>query len=160
MEARSNIHKILNTKEILTKMERFCAYQERCEQDVRKKLLSFSLPSSETDKVIDALIDGNYINEARFAKLFVSGKFRIKHWGRIKIKSELRKRRISENCIAEAMKEIDEAEYINTVQQLLNKQINLSNNKINHDLRVKIARYLQSKGFEQQLVMDELNQIK
>src|ERR1017187_9401155 len=103
--------KKLSPNEALIKAQLFCAYQERCQQEMRDKLYSWGLYPDAVENIIAGLITGNYLNEERFAKSYAGGKFRIKKWGRIKIKIELKKRKISEYCIKRAMEEINNRDY-------------------------------------------------
>src|SRR3954470_11095456 len=90
------------------KIQRYCAYQERCHQEVRHKLFEFGLYQSEVDEILTGLITDGFLNEERFAKAFAGGKFRMKKWGRIKITHELEARNISKNCIRTGLLEIDD----------------------------------------------------
>src|SRR5215467_3120575 len=107
------------TKEqALQKAKHYCAYQERSHFEAKEKLYSFGLHKQEVELVLSQLIEENYLNEERFAIRFASGKFRMKHWGRIKIKYELKQKQVSEYCIKAALKEIDEEEYRSTLIKL------------------------------------------
>ena len=87
-------------KEAKVKIAKFCAYQERCHQEVRDKLFSFGLLPNDVEEIIFELIQEDFINEERFTKAFVRGKFNYKKWGRIKITQELKRRKISDYCIS------------------------------------------------------------
>ena len=92
------------------KLKKYCAYQERSHKEVVDKLYKLGLYKNEVDQVLIALIQDDFLNEERFAQAFVSGKFRIKRWGRVKIKSHLKQKHISDYCIKKGMQEIDETE--------------------------------------------------
>src|SRR5688572_5536586 len=98
------------------KIEAFCAYQERCDFEVRQKLFSWGLFQEDVDALISDLITHNFLNEQRFAEAYVSGKFRIKKWGRVKIRQQLKLRKISEYSIKKGMQVIDDEEYIKTAK--------------------------------------------
>ncbi|MBS1975330.1 MAG: RecX family transcriptional regulator, partial [Bacteroidetes bacterium] len=103
--------KQLSKEQALQKAKHFCAYQERNHLEVREKLYSLGLWKRDVEEVISVLIEEDYLNEERFAIAFAGGKFRMKHWGRAKIKYELQQKKISPYCIKEAMKEINEEDY-------------------------------------------------
>lgn len=103
--------RITDEKLALRKAESYCAYQERCQQEVRDKLYEWGLWKNAVENIIAKLIQDNFLNEERFAKAYAGGKFRIKKWGKVKIKLELKKRKISDYCIRQAMKEIDGPDY-------------------------------------------------
>lgn len=140
----------------LEKLKHYCAYQERCHQEVRSKLLKLKVYGDELEEVISALISENYLNEERYARSFVSGKFRIKKWGRYKITQELNKRKISAYCIKKGMEEIDEEEYINTLESLLTNYLEKNAHYPHPQLNKKVIAYMQSKGYEISLILEHL----
>ncbi|MCB9449153.1 MAG: RecX family transcriptional regulator [Flavobacteriales bacterium] len=147
------------TPEILEKAKAYCAYQERCQQEVRDKLYTLGLHSQQVELVIAQLISDGFVNEERFARTFARGKFRMKAWGRIRIIRELKGRKISEYCIRKAMTEIDEDDYLHTMKTLIDKKKRILGGKdaIAPIMRQKIGAYVIGKGFEPALVWAELN---
>lgn len=143
------------------KLEAFCAYQERCQFEVNQKLLSWNIPQEQRDQLIAHLIQYRFLDEERFAEAYVSGKFRIKRWGKIKIKQYLKQKQISDYSIQKALKTIDSEEYIHSAIHLAKKKQNEQKKGENHwQVKAKIQRYLASKGYEQSIIsiaMDELN---
>jgi len=142
-------YKLLEAKQ---KIESYCAYQERCDQEVRIKLKSWNLYSEDVDILISDLITNNFLNEARFTEAYVSGKFRIKKWGRVKIKQHLKQKNISAYSIKKAIATIDEDDYLKTVKNLLESKSRLIKSKDKWDRMNKLKRYLASKGYETDLV--------
>ncbi|MFH1003927.1 MAG: regulatory protein RecX [Bacteroidota bacterium] len=137
-------------KNLLIKTERFCAYQERCSYEIKQKMSKLGADKITTEKIISSLKENDFLNDERFAKLFVSGKFRIKKWGKNKIRNELRKKKISDELINKGLNEINEREYIITLKELAKKkarEIQSSKFKVQ-----KIVMYLISKGFESELI--------
>jgi regulatory protein len=149
--------KISDPKVGLEKAMSWCAYQERCQQEVRDKLYEWGLWSEAVENIIAELISQNFVDEERFARLYAGGKFRIKNWGRIKIKLELKKRRISDYCIRKAMTEIDEEAYRKVLEKVLNSYASKVAIKNKQQIKYKTARYALSRGFEQDLIWDILN---
>jgi regulatory protein len=143
--------------EAKAKLESLCAYQERCQFEIDQKLISWFFPWEERQQLIAELISTGFINEERFASAFVSGKFRIKKWGRIKIKSHLIQKKISTYSIQKALQEIDADAYWDTLLHLAQRKSNdLSQEKDSWQKKAKVMRYLQSKGFEGDLIQDVL----
>ena len=148
--------KKLTPNQATIKAQLSCAYQERCQQEMRDKLYEWGLYSNDVENIIANLISDNFLNEERFAKAYAGGKFRIKKWGRVKIKIELKKRKISDYCIKKGMQEIDEDEYIKTLKSILVKRLN-ENPKGKQQVRnYKAAQYAISRGYEGDLVWDIL----
>ncbi|RFS15564.1 regulatory protein RecX [Emticicia sp. C21] len=145
-------------KDALVKAANFCAYQERTQAEVREKLQKLGVDGDEADEIIVYLIEENYLNEGRFAKIFAGSKFRVKHWGRTKILYELKARKLSEHSIREGLAEIDDEDYIETLRTLIEKKKReLRSEKQPLVLKQKLARYAISKGFEGDLVWDIIN---
>ena len=138
---------IYTVTEALAKMQKFCAYQERCMQDIRNKLFLLGIKNNEAEFVIAELISEKYVNEERFAKSFARGKFRINRWGRIKIEIALKQKNISSVCIKKGLQEIVASEYTKTIQQLI-KKISGNRQIPTKTEKAKIIRSLLSKGFE------------
>ncbi len=147
----------LSVEEGLYKIKNWCAYQERSQYDVRQKLFTFGLSSEDVEHCIANLISENFLNEERFAMAFVSGKLRIKHWGRRKIKIELKKHKVSDYCANKALKAIDEKEYETILIKAIEKKIRLTKITNRDKQYYSILNYLMTKGFENDLVIEQLN---
>ncbi|MBS9525379.1 RecX family transcriptional regulator [Litoribacter ruber] len=156
--AESKAQKKLTPSQAKVKIGAYCAYQERCQQEVRDKLYSYGLHSDEVEELISFLITEGFLNEERFAQAFVGGKFRIKKWGRNKILQELKLRKISPNCIKAGMKEIDPEEYWGTLKGVFEKKWDSLKDKDNYIKRQKVMKYLLSRGFEMDLVQDVMRE--
>jgi regulatory protein len=137
-------------KIFLKKAANYCVYQERTQEMVRQKLIDLAANPELIEEVIYHLVLENFINEERFAKTFASSKFRIKHWGRIKIKFELKRHGLSIYCIEKALKEISQEDYVEKISLLIAKKMHELRNAQNP--KPKVFNYLISKGFESQLI--------
>lgn len=144
-------------KQAKLKMESFCAYQERAQQEVRDKLYTWGLHSEDVENIIAELITENFLNEERFAKAFVRGKFRIKKWGKVKIIQHLKAKSISSPLIKIALREIDLDEYEENLDTLIQKKIGSQADSLSLSEKAKLMRYLQSKGYENDLIFQRLN---
>jgi regulatory protein len=136
----------------LSKIEAYCVYQERSQQEVRDKLYSWGLHRNEVENLISNLIGNGFIKEERFASAFAGGKFRIKKWGRNKIKMALKSKSVSDPLIKKAISEIDDREYEKTLRQIIDSKSKLVTEKNPFKRKQKIASYAISKGFEPELV--------
>ena len=137
----------------------YCAYQERSQQQVRDKLYEYGLYPDEVESLIAELISDNFINEERFAKAYAGGKFRIKKWGRYKIRQGLKQHRISDYCLKKGMADIDPEEYYETLRELLLKKKEGLKEKDEFALKNKMARYAIGKGYEQDLVWEAIKEL-
>lgn len=155
-----NKNKIYTVKQGILKAQAYCAYQERCQQEVRNKLNEWGLYGDEAEEVIAALISENFLNEERFALAYVSGKFRLKKWGRVKLKLELKSRKISDYCIKKALAQIDSEEYEKTILELIEKKNKDIKDKVPYMRKHKMLKYIVSKGFEPDIVQNILDELK
>ncbi len=140
------------------KAQAYCVYQERCQQEVRNKLYEWGLYPEAVESLIASLITENFLNEERFAKSYAGGKFRIKKWGRIKIKLELKKRHLSDYCIRKGLQEIEDDAYMQTLKILIEKKAKEIKGKKTAAKNYKIVNYVASKGFEQELIWQVLKE--
>ena len=142
----------------LPKIKQYCAYQERSHSEVKDKLYGFGLIKNDIEDIISKLIEENYLNEERFAIQFAGGKFRIKHWGKVKIKYELKKKQVSDYCIKKALAEIDNSEYKKTLYKLADIKLkSLKSEKNIFIKKRKLQDHLLMKGFELNLVKEIVN---
>jgi regulatory protein len=148
--------KITDEEVALAKAEHFCAYQERAQQEVRDKLYDWGLWPDAVEHIISQLIEGNFLNEERFAKLYTKSKFNQKAWGRIKIKQGLKLRRIPDVLIKKALLGIDLDDYLAALTHLLQKKAATITEKNQLKRRYKLQQYAMGRGFEAELISDIL----
>lgn len=151
--------KKLTASEVRKKIYHYCAYQERSHQEVKNKLYDLELSSSEIEELISHLITEGYLNEERFAKAFVGGKFRMKNWGRIKIVNALEAKGLTKNCIRIGLQEIDDADYLRTIELLIYKKLDQTEEGNIYVKREKLATHVIQKGFEPELVWEILKKL-
>lgn len=149
----------LSAEAAFHKIKNWCAYQERSQHDTLQKLREFGLPSDEAQAMLAELISLNFVNEERFAISLAGGKFRIKQWGRYKIRMALQEHRVSEYCIKKALESIDENEYIQTIDKLISKKIEGQAKSPGRRETDAVARFLLSRGFEHQLIKDRISKL-
>ena len=151
----------LTREQALQKARHYCAYQERCHSEVKEKLYSLGLWKQDVEESISLLIEENYLNEERFAIQYAGGRFRMKHWGRTRIRYELRQKQVSEYCIRKALAAIDENAYLQTLDKLLaEKWQSLDDEKNAFIKKGKVQAYLMQKGYEPDLIGRALAEMK
>ena len=144
--------KQLTKEQALQKLKQYCGYQERSHYEVKQKLYDLGVGKKEHDEIISALIEEGYLNEERFAIAFAGGKWRIKQWGRVKIKYELKQKQVSDYCIKKAMKQIGKEEYLTVLQKLAKEKYGSLKSDQYLLRRKKTMDYLVQRGFETELV--------
>ena len=149
----------MSTNEALAKIQKYCAYQERCHSEVRKKLLEYELKSYDVDEIIAQLILSGFLNEERYAKAFAGGKFRMKKWGRLKITHALEAKGVSKNCIRIGLAEIDPDDYQKTLREILEKKSSEADESNMYSRRDKLSKFAIQKGYEPELVWKILREI-
>lgn len=145
--------KQLTPEQALQKLKHYCAYQERCHSEVKEKLYNLGVWKRDHDAIIATLIEENYLNEERFAIAYAGGKWRMKQWGRVKIRYELKQKQVSEYCIKKAMKEISDEEYLKTIQKLAKEKYASLKSEQYLIRKKKTIDYLIRKGFERDLAV-------
>lgn len=138
----------------------YCSVQERSHQEVTKKLIEWGLDYDQADQVIVNLISQDYLNEERYAKLYAISKFHQNKWGRVKIRYSLKQKDISEKCIEIGLDEIDEKEYFDLCLDLAIKKIETLKGDQHLTKKRKLISYLNTKGFEYELINNVLEKIK
>lgn len=151
-----NIH-ILTFTAAKAKAMHYCAYQERSQQEVRDKLYAWGLHREEVENLLTELILENFLNEERFAIAYAGGKHRVNKWGRHKIKQGLKLKAVSDPLIRAALNSLDEAEYIQNLQELLEKKATSLRETDPYKRRQKLVNYVLSKGYESDLIFETLN---
>ncbi|RAJ12125.1 regulatory protein RecX [Olleya aquimaris] len=146
-------------EEATKKLEHYCAYQERCHQEVRQKLKSMNMIPEASDIIIVHLLEHNFLNEERFAKTYTRGKFRIKKWGKRRIALELKRKDISKFNVNQALTEIDDDEYIDVFNDLAEKKAISLKETDKYKKKKKLIDYLLYRGWESQLVYEKANQL-
>jgi regulatory protein len=141
---------------LLAKARRYCAYQERSHQEVRDKLYAWGLHRREVEAVIARMISDGYLNETRFAEAYAGGKFRMKSWGRVKIKAGLKRKKVSDYNIRQALASIDEGEYRRVLEKVIGAYARRNALKDPRREKQRLARYAIGRGFEPELVWDFL----
>ena len=149
-----------SVNEAIQKIEHYCAYQDRCHEEVEQKLRSMKMSTAEIDEIISHLINENFLNEERFACSFARGKHRIKHWGKIRITNELKFRGINQTLINIALKEISPEEYFDTFETLANRNWESIRETNSLKKRKKFCDYMLRRGFESNLVYEKVKELE
>lgn len=144
--------KSLTPEQALQKLRQYCGYQERSHQEVQQKLYDLGVWKQDHDAIIANLIEGDYLNEERFVRAFARGRFRMKQWGRVKIRYELQQRRIGDYLLKKAMTEIPEDDYRATMEKLVEDRYATLKGEQYMVRQKKTLDYLVSRGFELHLV--------
>lgn len=142
-------------------MADLCARSEQCEADIRQKLYRLGLSSADVQSVVEALISGRFIDNARFAKAFARDKCRFSAWGRNKIRLALMARRISSADISEALDAIDPHDYSEALRRTAAAKARGMDldGPDNRDNRMKLFRHILSRGFESDLASKAVRDI-
>lgn len=147
----------LSEKELLNRMYRYCAFQERSAQEVKQKLENLKANPGILDRITNRLKEEGFLNEERFIKTYILGKLRNNHWGKIKIKQGLKEKSSDEESIEKHLATIEDTEYFEIINKLIHKKEKLIQDQDVFIIKNKIARYLLSKGFETNIVWDQIN---
>ena len=140
--------------EAKTKLEALCAYQERCSQELDRKMRTWGLDQEDRDALLADLISNNFLSEERFAEAYVSGKVNIKRWGKIKIRQHLKQKAISEYSIKKALEGVEDEVYFGNLRRLTEQKYVTLKGPDDYNKKVKLYRYLSGKGYETEFVRE------
>ncbi|MFN5345935.1 MAG: regulatory protein RecX [Bacteroidota bacterium] len=144
--------KFISGTEAYSKITKWCAYQERAQQEVRDKLYDFGLHKEEVEQLLTRIISEGFVNEERFAISFANGKLNQLGWGRVKIRYALKAKKVSDYCIKKAINSLDENKYIQILEDAFHKRNKMEKEKHPLKRKYKLMSYLASRGFEQDLI--------
>lgn len=154
--------KNMSYERALAKAMRYCSFQERCQLDLTNRFIAWNVKKSDFDKILDVLIADDFLNENRYVEAFVRGKFKMKKWGKNKIKMGLIAKRVFEDSQFDRVfkEEVDEKEYHDTLSLLIEKKSLLTIESDELKKRDKIYRYMIGKGYESELITNALKNLK
>ncbi len=151
--------KSFTVDELQSKMEHYCVYQDRCHQEIERKMKEYQMIPEAKEKILLHLMRHDFLNEERFSKSFARGKFRIKNWGKQRIIRELKIKNISSYNIKTALKEIDEELYVKTIEKIaISKKITIKESNL-FKKKKKIYDYLYRKGYESSLILETISKL-
>ena len=153
-------NKVYTVKEATERIQSYCAIQDRCQWEVEKKMKEWGISDKIIENILTDLILDKFVNEERFSESFCRGKFRIKRWGKVKIKNELKIKKISNNCIDKGLLQIKKKEYMKVLKDLYLKKRDSLKDTNQFVRKGKIAKHLQQKGFESKLIWELINKDK
>ena len=102
-----NMKKDKKNTEILSKLERYCRYQERCKSEVEKKLVDLGVTEKIKKSILYELSKKKYFDNNRFSYEFAIGKFRNNKWGKFKISYHLKCKSIEKSIIDKALRKAE-----------------------------------------------------
>ena len=149
----------LTPQQARPKIEKYCSYQERSQWQVRKKLMDYGLSSVDADMMLVELIRDNFINEERFTRAFVFGKFKTKGWGKKKIQQGLMAVGVNEKLILRILTELPAEDYSDKLEIIAQKKWRLIKGSTIYERQVKLQRFLLGRGYDMDAVISIAKQI-
>jgi regulatory protein len=149
--------KRLTKEQALQKLRFYCRYQQRCQSEIKQKLFELGINKNDHDELIGELIKENCLNDERFAVAFVSGRFRLKQWGRKKIQKGLKEKRVSDEIAQKALEQIDQKEYMAVLNKLAKERYASLKHEQCLVRKKKTMDYLMQKGYEVDLIKSLIN---
>lgn len=149
--------KLFTFDEIKQKLVNYCVYQDRCHSEVEQKMREFVLIPEAKDEIILYLIRENYLNEERFTRSYIRGKFYIKSWGKTKIKIHLKQKGVTEKLITKSFDEIDDVDYLKIIQKLYDNHFSKQKGLQVYQKKSKTIKYLLSRGFEYENILQVID---
>ncbi len=147
----------MDYKKALNKCMHICSQREYCINDIEQRLAKWDVKKSEHQKIIEYLLAEKYIDHNRYVSAFVNDKFTYNHWGKIKIRYQLKQKKIDNPTINKYVDAIDASAYKQAIQHEVSKKLKSVKGKNDFEKKQKTARYVVSKGFEPNEVFNILN---
>ncbi|WP_419870088.1 regulatory protein RecX [Chryseobacterium sp. CT-SW4] len=141
-------------EEIKQKLVNYCVYQDRCHAEVEQKMREFMLIPEAREEIILYLIKENYLNEERFVRSYIRGKFYMKGWGKNKIKAHLKQKQISDKLITKCFDEIDDDDYRKTLKKIYDDYFSRQKGLKDYQRKSRAIKFLIGKGFEYDLIVE------
>jgi len=139
---------LLEFSEIKSKLERYCAYQERSVYEVEKKIRTFTNQEAKIELLVSEMTKDGFLNQSRFVESFVQGKVNLKKWGKQKIRMGLIQHKISKELIDQGLKNIPKEKYDHNLSGLAEKKaLTLKEGLSAFEKKGKVLRFLSSKGY-------------
>ena len=158
--------KSLSVDDALARARKYCAYSERSRVEVARKLKEYGVMEGDIDMILEKLVKEGFLNEKRFASAFAGGKFRMKKWGRNRIKIEMERKGLSSELISNGLSELPEKEYLDTIDGLLNKKWKMLQRRGTGNIskptladKQKLIRFVLQKGYEHDMVMNRMRKL-
>ena len=146
-------------EKLLARAAKICSTSEKCSHEMHQKLTDWGLDEAQSAKAIEYLGKNQFIDDKRFAEFFVKDKFRINHWGKIKIAYTLHQKQLSDQIINEALQSISEEEYNSALDEILQKKIKSTGDISDYAAKAKVIRFAAQRGFSQEDIYNALGRI-
>jgi regulatory protein len=139
-------------KNILREILSYCTLRERCIKEVKEKLLLLKVKAEEVEEYLNILQQQNFLNQHRFAHAYVSDKFRLNHWGKVKIRQQLKAFQIEDELIETALNSINKEDYESAISKIIEKYLPKVKGKPQYQKQQLILKHCYGKGFEPDVV--------
>jgi regulatory protein len=149
----------INIKEALNRLMQLCSRQEKCTYDIREKLKLWNIPEEEAEKIVLQLKSEKFLDDDRYTRFFVKDKFALNKWGRQKIRYMLLAKRVDKTIIDEALEQIPEDDYIETLAKELEKKRKQLSESNRFQLRARLFNFATQRGFEADIVYNVIDRI-
>lgn len=145
--------------ETYSKMAQLCSRSEQCSADIRKKIVAFEIMDELVEEIISKLKSEKFLDDERYVKAYVSDKFRLNKWGKIKIRHYLKAKGLSDNLIEIGLIEINEEQYKKALIATLKEKAKKVKSDNKYERTGQIIRFAQSRGFEPEIIHRYLNEV-
>ena len=146
-------------KEVYQKMAALCSRAEQCSPDIRKKIIASGLSNDEANDIIEKLTTEKFIDDQRYVRFYVSEKFRINKWGKVKIRYYLKMKGLDNALIQSGLDEMDEEKYRQVLIKTMKEKARTVKNKNKFEKMGQVIRFAQNRGFEPELIHRYLNEV-
>ncbi len=147
-------------EKILSRAANLCSATEKCSFDIQEKVQSWGLSEAEAIKAVKYLEEQKFVDNSRYAKVFVKDKLKFNKWGRIKISYSLRQKDIPDEIISLALDEIDPGEFEEVLSGLLRTKLKSVGNIRTASNKAKLIRFAAQRGFTSEEIYRVIRKIE
>lgn len=137
----------MTPEKALNRIAGMCSKKEYCSKTIQDKLQSWEIPPQEIARIMQFLTQHQFIDDRRYARIYVEDKFRFNHWGKQKITQMLRQKGIPGEIIAEALQTIDHSDYDDQCLEILQQKLKTLPTDDIYKTKAKLVRFALGRGF-------------
>ena len=142
----------ITEQEALLKLSALCARAEHSSGEMLEKMRRWQLSEDARERVLDRLIDEKFVDDERFARLFVREKIRFDRWGRRKIEQALYQKGVASDISRRVLDEVDDEAYVAELKKLIAAKRRSVQAESDYEMRAKLTKYALGRGFDYNVI--------
>lgn len=137
----------LTKQQILIKLTDACSKAEYCLEDMRRRMRRWEVEESLQQEALDYLVKERYIDEHRYASMFIRNKIQYNGWGKRKVQQALYAKRIPREIYQPLLDEVPDEDYELKLLPLLRNKLKSVKANSDYERNGKLIRFAMQRGF-------------